>query len=215
MQIAFDAFGTLFDIDWLRQPARELAGERGDDLYDAFYARLQPWTWLITAADAYVPLPELAAMAFESAAAEVELDVDTGALVDKLTELPPFPDAEPALQSLSGHSLAVLSNGTRDGLEQLLSNAGIRDHFDHVLPADSVGRYKPAPEVYGLAARAFGVDPEEVTLVSSNPWDAAGAKLSGLRSVWVSRGRPMAPVLGVAPDDVVEDLTGLTFAARR
>src|SRR5690349_4170636 len=97
MRIAFDAFGTLFDLGWLRGPARELAGERGDDLYDAFYARLQPWTWLATAADAYLPLPELAETAFESAAVEIGVDVDAGQLAERLTELPLFPEATGAL----------------------------------------------------------------------------------------------------------------------
>ena len=212
MQIAFDAFGTLFDLEWLRKPARDLAGERGDELYEAFYSRLQPWTWLATAAEAYRPLPELARAAFESAAAELELDVETGVLAERLTELPLFSAAQPALESLAGHRLAVLSNGTADGLEQLLANAGVRDRFEHVLAADSVKRYKPAPEVYALAPRAFRVEPGEVTLVSGNPWDAAGAKLAGLRSVWVSRGKPLAPVLDVTPDEVVEELTDLTFA---
>jgi hypothetical protein len=36
-----------------------------------------------------------------------------------------------------------------------------------------------------------------------------------MRSVWVSRGRPLAPVLGVPPDEVVENLTGVTFAVGR
>ncbi len=214
MPIAFDAFGTLFDLSWLREPARELAGARGDDLYDAFFARLQPWTWLATAAGAYRPLPELAAQAFESAAVEVGADVDAAGLVDRLTELPLFAGAEEALDALSGQRLAVLSNGTAAGLEALLSRAGIRDRFEHVLAADSVRRYKPAAEVYALAPGAFGVPAADVTLVSGNSWDAAGAKLAGLRSVWVSRGRPPAAVLGIAADAVVEDLQGLAFALR-
>jgi 2-haloacid dehalogenase len=206
MPVAFDAFGTLFDLEALREPA-------GDALFDAFYARLQPWTWLANSAETYLPLPDLAQLAFESAAAETGVEVDTAELAGKLTELPPFPDVEGALESLAGERLAVLSNGTAEGLERLLSNAGIRDRFEHVLAADSVARYKPAPEVYALAPRAFGVEAGDVTLVSGNAWDAAGAKLAGLRSVWVSRGKPPAPVLGVTPDEVVEDLSGLTFAS--
>jgi 2-haloacid dehalogenase len=209
MPIAFDAFGTLFDLNWLRGPLRELAGARGDDLYDAFYARLQPWTWLATAAGAYRPLPELAVQAFESAAAEVGAGVDAAQLAQRLTELPLFTGAEAALDALAGQRLAVLSNGTADGLHALLSRAGVRDRFEHVLAADSVGRYKPAPEVYALAPEAFGVPPDDVTLVSGNGWDSAGAKLAGLRSVWVSRGRPAATVLGIEPDAIVEDLSGL------
>jgi 2-haloacid dehalogenase len=207
MPIAFDAFGTLFDLEALREPA-------GDDLYEAFYARLQPWTWLATAAGAYRPLPELAEQAFTAAAEEIGADIDAGQLAGQLTELPLFREARATLAALEGERLAVLSNGTADGLEQLLTRAGIRDRFEHVLAADSVGRYKPAPEVYALGPRAFGVAAGDVTLVSGNNWDAAGAKLAGLRSVWVSRGKPPAPVLGVTPDEVVEDLTGLTFAGQ-
>jgi 2-haloacid dehalogenase len=204
--IAFDAFGTLFDLEALREPL-------GDELYDAFYARLQPWTWLATAAGAYRPLPTLAEQALRSAAAAVGADDDDAARhAELLTRLPVFPEAESALDALSGHRLAVLSNGTADGLEELLSNGGVRERFEHVLAADSVGRYKPAPEVYALAPRAFGVPAAEVVLVSGNDWDAAGAKLAGLRSAWVSRGRPLAPVLGAEPDHVVEDLSGLVFA---
>jgi 2-haloacid dehalogenase len=213
--IAFDAFGTLFDLEALRGPARDLAGERGDDLYDAFYARLQPWTWFATAAGAYRPFPELAGQALRSAAAAVGVEEDAGKLAERLTTLPLFPETEPALDDLAGERLAVLSNGTADGLDQLLSNAGVRQRFEHVLAADSVRRYKPAPEVYALAPKAFGVRPEDVVLVSGNDWDAAGAKLAGLRSAWVSRGRPLAPVLDTSPDYVVEDLSGLTFALQR
>jgi FMN phosphatase YigB (HAD superfamily) len=59
------------------------------------------------------------------------------------------------------------------------------------------------------------VEAGEIFLVSGNDWDAAGARLAGMRSVWVSRGRPLAPVLGVPPDEVVENLTGVTFAVGR
>ena len=210
--IAFDVFGTLFDLEVLRASARELAGERGDELYDAFYDRLQPWTWLATAAGAYRPLPQLAAEALRSAASSLGVDRDAAPLTERLTSLPLFPEAGEALAALSGHRLAVLSNGTAAGLEELLSNAGVRDLFEHVLAADSVAAYKPAPEVYALAPRAFAVPADEVLMVSGNDWDVAGAQLSGLRGAWVSRGRRLAPVLGVEPDIVVEDLSGLTFA---
>src|ERR671934_1526620 len=137
MPIAFDAFGTLFDLEALRERA-------GDELYEGFYARLQPWTWLATAADVYLPLPELAELAFESAAEELGLEVDAADLAGRLTALPLFPEVEEALQSLAHERLAVLSNGTIGGVEQLLANAGIGDRFDHVLAADSVACFKPA-----------------------------------------------------------------------
>jgi 2-haloacid dehalogenase len=45
--------------------------------------------------------------------------------------------------------------------------------------------------------------------VSSNGWDAAGAKSFGIRAFWVNRA--LAPVerLGVRPDEIVRDLEEL------
>src|SRR5437763_13921680 len=117
MPIAFDAFGTRFGLGALREPA-------GDDPYAAFYARLQPWTWLATAAGAYRPLPELAEQAFGAAAAEVGAALDAAQLAGQLTQLPLFPEAKATLTSLEGERLAVLSNGTAAGLAQLRTRAG-------------------------------------------------------------------------------------------
>src|SRR3954464_6005235 len=46
--IAFDAFGTLFDLEALRGPL-------GDDVFERFAARLVPWTWHVTAAGGVRP----------------------------------------------------------------------------------------------------------------------------------------------------------------
>ncbi len=44
----------------------------------------------------------------------------------------------------------------------MVDNAGLSEHFDHLLAADLVERYKPAPAIYGLAADARGRDPSWV-----------------------------------------------------
>src|SRR4051794_29117203 len=175
--IAFDAFGTLFDLGALR-------GTLGDEAVKGFAARLVPWTWHATAAGAFRPFPELAIAAARAAGAE-----DPAALADELERLPLFPDVLPGLDAIDGRRLAVLSNGTADGLGALAANAGIEARFEHLLAADRVERYKPAPELYALASRAFGVPAERVLLISSNEWDVAGAAHAGMRTAWLGRGR--------------------------
>ena len=49
------------------------------------------------------------------------------------------------------------------------------------------GRYKTAPEVYGLVGARYGVAPEQVSFQSSNRWDVAGATKFGFRAVWINR----------------------------
>ena len=191
--IAFDAFGTLFDLEHLR-------GLLGDAGFERFAARLVPWTWHVTAAGVWSPLPEIAAQAGGREAA------------DLLKELPAFPDVRPGLDALAGRRLAILSNGTQEGARALVENAGFGAMFEHLLTADQVERYKPAPEVYAMAPRAFQTRADRVLMVSSNEWDIAGAAFAGLLTAWLGRGREPSWVLGAEPDLVLGSLTELAPA---
>jgi 2-haloacid dehalogenase len=195
--IAFDAFGTLFDLEALREPL-------GEEVFDRFAARLVPWTWHTTAAGAFRPFPEIAVVAAKAAGA-----MDPAAVVEELQRLPPFPDVLPGLDALGPRRLAVLSNGTTDGVRRLVANAGIEGRFEHLLAADQAERYKPAPELYALAPHAFDLPAERVLLASSNEWDVTGAAQAGLRTAWLGRGREPSWVLGVEPDLVVESIAEL------
>jgi 2-haloacid dehalogenase len=178
--IAFDAFGTLFDLG---------------ELEDRFKRMVVPWTWHATAAGRFRPLPEIVAAA--------------GLDPERFKSLPLYAGVADGLAALADTPLAVLSNGTREGLESLVRSAGLEDRFEHLLAADQVGRYKPAPEVYELAVRAFGSEPGRVLLVSGNEWDVAGAAQSGLGTAWLARGREPGWVLGVEPDLVIQEIAEL------
>jgi 2-haloacid dehalogenase len=201
--IAFDAFGTLFDLEALRP-------RLGDETFEAFAARLVPYTWHLTAAGRFEPFPEVAKAALSDAGADPEA-------ADTLEELPPFEDVAAGLSDLAaaGVPLAVLSNGTTEGIEALVSHAGLADRFTHLLAADRVERYKPAPELYALGPSAFDAAPADVLLVSGNEWDVAGAHWAGLRTAWVARGRSFSAFAGVEPDLAVQDLVELARTLQR
>jgi len=213
--IAFDAFGTLFDLSALRTRTRQAAGHEGDELFAAFKDRLIPWTWHATASGHYEPFPDLAAQAVQAAAREAGLRLERSRcewVVEGLKELPTFDDVKPGLTRLkeSGVRLAVLSNGTADGMTSVLEHNEMADFFDHVLVADSVKRFKPAREVYALATDAFRASADRVMLVSGHEWDVAGAARAGLRTGWLARGETFAPTLGMQPDVEAEDLRELS-----
>lgn len=182
--IAFDAFGTLFDLG---------------DLEDTFKGTVVPWSWHVTASGRFRPLPELVAAA--------------GIDPEEVKSLPAFGDVAEGLGALRGTPLAVLSNGTREGVEALVAGAGLSDRFDHLLAAEQAGRYKPAPDVYALAPAAFRAEPERVLLVSSNEWDVAGAAQAGLRTAWLARARRPSWLLGIEPDLVVQSIADLARVA--
>ena len=72
-------------------------------------------------------------------------------------------------------------------LADAVSAAGIDVLLDAVLSIEAVGVYKPDQRVYRLAAEHFGMAAEEMAFVSSNPWDAFGARVFGFRVFWVNR----------------------------
>src|SRR5664280_3584240 len=72
---------------------------------------------------------------------------------------------------------------------------------------DSRKTFKPAPEAYSLIESVLGVPPMEVLFISSNPWDACGAKAFSLNVAWIERVTPEAIALACVKSDVVAPLT--------
>ena len=92
-------------------------------------------------------------------------------------------------------------------LEPLVKNSGLK--FDAVLSVDAVKTFKPAPQVYELAVKQLGVPKERIGFVSSNCWDALGAKSYGFAVYWINRGGAPLDRLGFAPDGVLKSLGDL------
>ena len=105
--------------------------------------------------------------------------------------------------------LAILSNGTRELVDALVAHNDLGGTFEHLLVADSVKRFKPAPQVYGLATAAFGAPADRVMLVTGHEWDVAGAAASGLKTGWIAHGERFVPVRGVMADIEAPDLSAL------
>jgi hypothetical protein len=81
--------------------------------------------------------------------------------------------------------------------------------FDAVLSVDEVKVYKPAPVVYQLAVERLGASKEEIGFVSSNCWDALGAKSFGFQVWWINRGGAPVDRLDFSPDAVLSTLGDL------
>ena len=115
------------------------------------------------------------------------------ALADDLAQayrrLSAYPDAVATLFRLRqlGLPCAILSNGAPAMLAAAVDAAGLASRLDAVLSIESVGIYKPDPRVYALATAHFDTTPARIAFVSSNAWDAFGARAFGCRVFWVNR----------------------------
>ena len=78
-----------------------------------------------------------------------------------------------------------------------------------MISADEVKIYKPVPTVYQLAVHRLGVEKDRIGFVSSNYFDAAGAKSFGFRTHWINRASAPPEKLGILPDANLRLLTDL------
>ncbi len=108
-----------------------------------------------------------------------------------------------------GRKLAILSNGSPHSIDAVVGNAGLRDSFDHLLSVDPVRVYKPDNLAYELAEHAFGCNRREILFVSSNAWDATGARYFGFPTAWINRGGKVFEEMGQRPDWETNDLDGV------
>jgi 2-haloacid dehalogenase len=123
-----------------------------------------------------------------------------------------FADAKIALEQLGGTPLAVLSNGSPRMLDAAVRSNRLDGRFAHVISVDHVKTYKPSPRVYALGPEMLGIPASDMLFVSSNVWDAAGAKAFGYRVCWCNRAGASAEWHEFAPDMTVSSLDKITIA---
>ena len=68
-----------------------------------------------------------------------------------------------------------------------IGNAGLSGYFDALLSVEDVRRFKPAPEVYLMAAAKLGVEIDELLMVAAHDWDILGARSVGCPGAYIDR----------------------------
>jgi 2-haloacid dehalogenase len=208
--VVFDAYGTLYDIQSVAAVTEQAFPGYGEIVTQIWRIKQLEYTWLRSLMRRY---QDFAVVTRESLAYTLRvlgLQQDSDAferVMDKYLHLDLYPDAAAALTAMRGRKLAILSNGSSGMLDELVRNSGLDRVLDATISIDSQKIFKPAPEAYTLIESVLGVSPVEVMFVSSNPWDACGAKAFGLNVAWIERVTPEAMALACVKSDSIAPLT--------
>ena len=202
--VLFDAYGTLFDVHAVEGRLESLFPGKGQALSQRWRDKQLAYTWLRTLSGGYADFWAITADALDYACEfeRVKLTVEGRAeLLATYERLPLFPEVAATLRDLRarGFALGVLSNAGEAMLAKALVATGIDNLFATVLSVERVRKFKTAPEAYSLGPQAFGVPAQELALVSSNGWDAAGAAAFGYRAFWINRNDAPRERFGAAP----------------
>jgi 2-haloacid dehalogenase len=186
----FDAYGTLFDVhSVVRCGGANLVGDL-PALSQLWRQRQIEFTWLRALMERYEDFWHITEAALRSAVRELSIPA-TDEQIQRLMAAylcpPVFADARSALEALKGSPLAILSNGSPKMLDAAVRGNGLESYFTEIISVDRVKTYKPSPRVYALGPQLLNVSVEEILFVSSNLWDAAGAKAFGYPVCWCDR----------------------------
>jgi 2-haloacid dehalogenase len=208
--VVFDAYGTLYDIQSVAAVTEQAFPGYGEIITQIWRIKQLEYTWLRSLMRRYEDFSVITRDSLAYTLRVLGLKHDSGVferIMEKYLHLDLYPDAKATLAALQGRRLAILSNGSTAMLDALVRNSGLDRVLDATISIDSKKIFKPSPDAYALIENKLGVAPSEVLFVSSNPWDACGAKAFGLSVAWIERVTPDAMAQVCVKNDLVAPLT--------
>jgi 2-haloacid dehalogenase len=211
--IAFDSF-AIFDPSSVAALIKQKYPEKGGALFEEWRNKQFQYTWLLTSAGRFKDFRSVLehSLIYAAKAQGITLaKADADEFLNGYYNLKLWPDTIPCLKKLkeNGVKTMLLSNFT---LEMLKHNAQINNidgMFDSFISADAVKKFKPAPEIYELGAKAFKTPISSILYVPFAPWDAAGAKWHSYPVYWVNRAKSPREEIAASPDGTGSNLYDL------
>ena len=211
--VAFD-YLVLFDANSVVGAAEQAFPGKGRELSQLWRTRQFEYTWLRSITDSYVDFFAVTEDALVYAANAMKLDLTTDRkqrLLNAYLHLAPWPDTADALRQLRERGIRViaLANFSPKMLQANAENAGLTGLFDGLVSTDMNRTYKPDRRAYQLGMERLHLAKHDILFAAFGGWDAAGAKAFGYPTVWVNRSNQPAEELGIRPDHISSDLSGL------
>jgi 2-haloacid dehalogenase len=213
--LAFDAYGTLFDVFSVTALCEQLYPGKGNQLAQIWRVKQLQYSLMRSLMGRHRDFWGLTEDGLVWATKNLQLDLTADKkkrLIEAYLSLAAFPDVKPGLEALKkqGVKLAILSNGEPKMLEAAAKSAGIRDLLDDIISVEEVKIFKVSPRVYNLAPERMKVTNPELGFISANSWDINGAASAGLNTFWIQRSAAEVPEeLGFQASAVVKAITDL------
>jgi 2-haloacid dehalogenase len=218
--LAFDAYGTLFDVFSVTALCEQLFPGKGTQLAQIWRFKQLQYSLMRSLMGRHRDFWGLTEDGLVWASKNLQLDLTAEKkkqLMDAYLSLAAFPDVKPGLEALKkqGLKLAILSNGEPKMLEAAAKSAGIRDLLDEIISVEEVKIFKTSNRVYWLATERLQVSNPELGFISANNWDGVAAVSAGLRTFWIQRSAAEVPEeLGFQVDATVKAITDLPALLR-
>ena len=207
--IVFDMNETLLDLKALDPHFERVFGSAS--VRTSWFATVLRNSLVSTVTGLYDDFGKIAGASLDMTAQQYDIDLsdeDRTTIMGTIRSLPAHPDVAPGLEKLraAGFRLFTLTNSPPLVVEAQLKNSNLTGYFEKSFSVDAVKTFKPAAEVYQMAATELGVPTGQIRLVAAHDWDVAGALNAGCAAAFITRpGKVLNPLLP-KPDIVGKDL---------
>jgi HAD superfamily hydrolase (TIGR01509 family) len=102
-----------------------------------------------------------------------------------LPKLQPFPQARELLRRLrdEGWTLVVATSASKEDMDGLLKQAGIRDLIEEKTSSSDAEESKPDPDIVQAALKAADAGPDEAVMLGDTPYDVEASGRAGVPCV--------------------------------
>ncbi len=210
--IIFDAYGTLFDVNSAAKKCKNKIGDKWEDFANYWRTTQLEYTWLRSLMNRHQDFLQVTEDSLSKSMKVYNIEKSMkDELLNLYKVLSPFEEVPETLQLLKDkkYKLAILSNGTPDLLNKLVSSNNLDNYFEDIFSVEEVGIYKPDSRVYDIPTKKYGIKKNEVIFLSANTWDISGGGNYGYQSVWVNRNNNIFDNLDYTPKYQIQSLKGL------
>ena len=207
--IVFDVNETLLDLKALDPHFERIFGIAS--VRTSWFATVLRNSLVSTVTGLYADFGKIAGASLDMTALQYGVALsneDRNLIIGTIRSLPAHPDVIPGLDKLkaAGFRLFTLTNSPPLVVEAQLKNSNLMDYFEASFSVDAVKTFKPAAEVYQMAATELGVPAGQIRLVAAHDWDVVGALNAGCAAAFIARpGKVLNPLLP-KPDIAGKDL---------
>lgn len=103
---------------------------------------------------------------------------------------------------------AVATSASRHDVDSLLTEIGVRRHFEVVVTADDVRRGKPDPEVYLRAAAGLELPPEDCLVFEDSVVGVHAARNAGMRVIGLTTAHSVRELLAAGAERAIANFEG-------
>ena len=210
--LVFDAYGTLFDVNSAANKCKDKIGEDWENFANFWRTTQLEYTWLRSLMRRHKDFWEITEDSLDKSMKVFGVDKNMkNELLNLYKVLSPYPEVKNVLENLKDRNfkLAILSNGTPDLLNELVTSNNLNNLFDDLFSVEEVKVFKPDSKVYEIPTKKYNIKANQIIFLSSNTWDVSGGGNFGYNSVWVNRNKSKFDLLDYQPKNEVNNLTQL------